>query len=88
MIVQEAVSAIVRKLFELDRRELLAGHPRLCEQDKTWGEWAGELQARVNYLMVSGPSQDVLDSLAALVLAMKIRLAEQESMSPTSGEAA
>jgi hypothetical protein len=86
--VQEAVSEIVRKLLDLDRKELLAGLPRLAEQDRTWDEWTMELRARIELMAADGVSQDMLNATGALVVAMKARLAEQESVSVTSGEAA
>lgn len=85
MIVQEAVNDIVRKLNDLDRRELLTDLPRLAEQDMTWYERVQELRARVNLLDADGASQDVLDSLGAHVLAFKVAFAAAEETRVDSG---
>lgn len=85
MIVIEAVNGIVRKLNDLNRRELLTDLPRLAEQDKTWGERNMEMRARLDLMLADGPTQDILDALGAHVIAFKIALATAEETRVDSG---
>lgn len=88
MMTVDAVNEVVRKLHDLDRRALLTDTPRLAEQDMTWLERSQELLARVNLLVADGPSQDMLDAIAAHVIAYKLALAAAEELRVESGEAA
>lgn len=85
-----AANECVRKLRALNHAETRCGLFALEDQDRTWNWWFGELQARVTCLSVlQEPSPEVVDSLGALVLALKVRMARhQETQVHTGSEAA
>jgi hypothetical protein len=86
---QMAARECVEKLRRLNLQETSCGLFALEDQDRTFGWWLGELQARITCLSVlQEPSLEVLDSLGAHVLALKVRIARMQETQVHTGEAA
>lgn len=86
---QRAARECVEKLRRMNLSETSCGLSRLEDTDRTWNYWFSELQARVTALSVlQEPADEVVDSLGALVLALKVRMARQQETQVHTGEAA
>lgn len=84
----EALMDISNKLVLLNARQRRMRLPTLEHLDETWQERIDELRARIVLLMADGPSQDVLDTLGAHVVAFKQALDAAEETRVDSGAAA
>ena len=85
----QASREIVEKLRRLNLAETRCGLFALEDQDRTFNYWLGELQARITALSVlQEPSVELLDSLGALLIALKVRVARAQEVQVHSGEAA
>lgn len=84
----DAVHDIARRVAALDRLETRCELPPLHEQDRTDQEWVAELQVRVTTLFATGPTQELLDSIGAVVVAYKRALAVREDASIVAGDEA
>jgi hypothetical protein len=86
---QMAARECVEKLRRLNLAETSCGLSRLEDADKTWNYWFTEIQARVTALSVlQEPVDEVVDSLGALVLALKVRMARLQESQVHTGKAA
>lgn len=87
--VHDALHEILDKFDALNHAEETCGLSRLEDADRTWNFWFTELQARVTALTVlQEPHDELVDSLGALVVAIKVRMARLQQAQIHTGEAA
>lgn len=86
MTVREALRDLTRALHLADLKQQRMGLPPLSvDGTRSWEEWQTELDVRVNKLCAETnqygrPTQAMLDSLGAQVVALKMAVARAEAM--------
>jgi len=79
-MISHAIHDIRVALDGMNERDMMCGLPPLHEQDKTWGERAGEIALRASILVDWAARGDLdtievaLNSLGAQVLATKLAI--------------